>query len=139
MVNDSAEDLRDAVTALMPLTGTLGIRAVEVGAAQTVLTLDWRADLCTAGGALHGGTIMALADCAGGACAYAGLVTSAPGARTSTIESGTHFFAAVTGGTLTATARPLHSGRSTVVVQTEVRRDDGKLVAVTTQTQAVLR
>jgi uncharacterized protein (TIGR00369 family) len=103
-----------------------------------VMVLPWQASLCTAGGVLHGGALMALADSAGAACAFAGLSVSAPGARTSTIESSTHFFAAVRGGTVTATARPVHSGRSTIVVRTELRDDSGKVVAETTQTQAVL-
>lgn len=129
-------ELSKVITEAMPLAVTLGVQVKEVTAEQAVLQLGWRPDLCTAGGILHGGTLMALADSAGAACAFAGLPE---GARTSTIESSTHFFAAVRAGTVTATARPLHSGRSTIVVQTELRDESGKLVAVTTQTQAVLR
>ena len=128
-------DLIRVVTEAMPLAATLGVQAHTVTAEQAVLSLDWRDDLCTGGGILHGGALMALADCAGAACAFAGLPA---GARTSTIESSTHFFAAVRGGTVTATARPLHSGRSTIVVQTELRDGTGRLVGLTNQTQAVL-
>ncbi len=119
----------------MPLAATMGIEVKTVSAGETVLSLDWRAELCTTGGILHGGVLMTLADTAGAACAFAGLPE---GARTSTVESSTHFFAAVRGGTVTATARPLHSGRSTTVVQTELRDDTGRLVGLTNQTQAVL-
>ena len=135
MLRRVEETLRQLVAEEIPLTSTLGIEVDTVSAEQTVLRLKWRPELCTAGGILHGGTLMALADTAGAACAFAGFPK---GAQTSTIESSTHFFAAVRGGTVTATAKPLHSGRSTIAVQTELRDDTGKLVAITTQTQAVL-
>jgi uncharacterized protein (TIGR00369 family) len=98
--------------------------------------MDWREDRCTAGGVLHGGALMTLADSLGGICAFLNLPE---GAGTSTIESKTNFLRAVKGGTARATARPLHVGRQTIVVQTEVRDDAGRLVAFVTQTQAVLR
>ena len=130
-----SDELIRLVSEGMPLAATLGIRAKTVAAEETVLTVEWRPELCTAGGVLHGGVLMALADTAGAACAFAGLPE---GARTSTVESGTHFFAPVRAGAVTATARPLHSGRSTIVVQTELRDDTGRLVGLTNQTQAVL-
>jgi 1,4-dihydroxy-2-naphthoyl-CoA hydrolase len=130
-----SDDLIRVVSEAMPLATALGIQAKTVAAEEAVLTMDWRPELCTAGGVLHGGALMTLADCAGAVCAFAGLPE---GARTSTIESSTHFFAAVRGGTVTATSRPLHSGRSTIAVQTELRDESGKLVGLTTQTQAVL-
>ena len=78
---------------------------------------------------------MALADSAGAVCAYLNLPEGATG--TSTIQSATNFLGAVREGTAEATATPVHTGRSTIVVATEVRVD-GRLVAVTTQTQSVL-
>ena len=81
---------------------------------------------------------MATADAAGGACAFLNLPDGAIG--TSTIESKTNFLGAVReGSTLTATATPLHVGRTTIVIETELRVDTGKLVGKTTQTQTVLR
>jgi uncharacterized protein (TIGR00369 family) len=133
-----SDELIRVVSEAVPLAAAWGVQAHTVAAEQTVLSLDWRADLCTVGGILHGGALMALADCAGAACAFAGLARTSPGARTSTIESSTHFFAAVRSGKVTATARPMHSGRSTIVVQTELRDDTGRLVGLTNQTQAVL-
>ena len=121
----------------MPLAATLGMRADEYTAQQVVLSLDWRPELCTAGGILHGGVVMALADSAGGACAYLNLPPGAAG--TSTIESKTNFLGAVRGGVLTATATPLHRGGTTIVVETVVRDSADKPVAKTTQTQLVLR
>lgn len=120
----------------MPLCDTLGMRVSEMSPQQVVMELDWAPELCTANGLLHGGTIMALADASGGACAFANLPDGASG--TSTIESKTNFLGGVTGGALVATSRPLHVGGSTIVIETELRSGE-KLVAKTTQTQTVLR
>jgi 1,4-dihydroxy-2-naphthoyl-CoA hydrolase len=122
---------------LVPLSATLGIRLSEARSDAVRLELDWRAELCTAGGVLHGGALMSLADTAGAVCAFLNLPTDAEG--TTTIESKTNLLAAVRGGTVTATATPLHVGSSQIVVETELRRDDDRLVAKTIQTQAVLR
>lgn len=130
-------DLTALLHSSMPLCATLGAEAVEMSPDRCVLTLEWREELCTTGGVLHGGALMALADSAGAALAFANLPEGATG--TSTIDSTTNLLAAVRDGTVTATARPLHAGSSTIVVETEVRRADGRLAAKTTQTQIVLR
>lgn len=128
----NTEDLHDA----MPLCQLLGMRMTTAERDAVVVELDWSASLCTTAGLLHGGAVMALADSAGAVCAFLNLPD---GATTSTIESKTNFLGAVKDGTITATARPLHVGSSTIVVETEVRRVDGRLVGKVTQTQAVLR
>lgn len=121
----------------MPLAATLGIRTDEYSPERVVMSLDWAPSLCTAGGILHGGVVMAVADSAGAACAFLNLPADATG--TSTIESKTNFLGAVRGGSVTATATPLHRGGTTIVVETSVRDSAGKLVAKVTQTQLVLR
>ncbi|MFT3853772.1 MAG: PaaI family thioesterase [Ilumatobacteraceae bacterium] len=130
-------DLNDRIHEVMPLCKTLGITTTrwEVGGVE--MQLAWDESLCTSASLMHGGAVMALADSAGGACAAANLPEGATG--TSTIESKTNFLGAVKDGVITATARPLHVGSTTIVIETEVRRADGRLVAKTTQTQAVLR
>lgn len=132
-----SDELTATLNGMMPLGTLLGITAHRMDPDETVLSMPWRADLCTTGGLLHGGAIMALADSAGGACAFANLPEDAVG--TSTIESKTNFLGGVREGTVTATARPLHVGSTTIVVETELRRDDDRLVAKVTQTQTVLR
>ena len=82
---------------------------------------------------MHGGVLMALADNAGGVCAFLNLPEGATG--TATIESKTNFLRAVRSGAVTATTRPLHKGRTMIVLETELARDDGKLAAKVTQTQ----
>jgi uncharacterized protein (TIGR00369 family) len=126
------------VHSTMPLCATLGITASAFAADRVVLHLAWAAGLCTSGGLLHGGALMVLADSAGAASAFLNLPEGATG--TSTIESKTNFLGGVReGSSVTATAVPLHRGGTTIVVETELRTDDGRLVAKTTQTQAVLR
>ena len=128
----------ETVQSLMPLCATMGVTASVFDGERVVLHVDWQPALCTGGGVLHGGVLMALADSAGAAAAFLNLPEGAAG--TSTIESKTNFLGAVReGATVTATATLLHRGSTTIVVETELRTGDGKLVAKTTQTQAVLR
>jgi uncharacterized protein (TIGR00369 family) len=114
------------------LMSHLGMRFVEVGPDRVVAELDVRAELATIGGAVHGGTLMALADTAGAAG------TASMGLRTATLESKTNFFAAATAGKLRAEATALHKGRRTHVWQTRVTDDGGRLLALTIQTQMIL-
>jgi uncharacterized protein (TIGR00369 family) len=113
----------------------LGVRFVEAGPERVVAELEVSARLCTVGGALHGGALMALADTVGGTAA---LLNLPPGAATATIESKTNFFAAGRAGVVRAEATPLHRGRRTSVWQTRVTDASGKLLSLTIQTQAVL-
>lgn len=119
----------------MPFAAELGLTIDAGGAEQVVGRTTWQGDRCTVGGALHGGYLMALADSVGAMCAASNLPE---GAGTSTIESKTNFLRGVTGGDITITSTPLHVGRTTIVIVTDITRDDGKLVSRTTQTQAVL-
>jgi uncharacterized protein (TIGR00369 family) len=134
-VPDAPDDA--ALRRMMPLAETLGIHFDAVGPGAVTAALDWDPALCTAGGVLHGGVLTALADSAAGVCAYLNLP---PGASTSTIELKVNFLAAVRGGRVTATARPVHVGRTSIVLQTDVLADAGgsRRVALVTQTQAVL-
>jgi uncharacterized protein (TIGR00369 family) len=127
-------EISEVVNAQMPLGGTLGLRTFG-GADEVDATLEWAPELCTAGGALHGGVLMSLADTAGAVCAFLNLP---PGTRTVTIESKTNFLGAIREGTVTARSRPLHVGKTTIVVETDVLDSSGRLVARTMQTQAVL-
>ena len=129
-------DLTAQVAAAAPFTTKLGMEFVEASPDEVRAQLAWSEELCTAGGALHGGALMGLADNVGGFLAFLNLPDGANG--TATIESKTNFFAAVRSGRVHAVARPLHKGRRTIVVDTELFDDDGKLVARVTQTQAVL-
>jgi uncharacterized protein (TIGR00369 family) len=123
MTPDQATDL---VRSSMPLCDTLDIRAVAAGPAEVRLEIDHAPGLCTAGGVLHGGVVMALADSAGATCAYLNLPEGASG--TTTLESKTNFLGAVRDGTAT-----------TIVIETLVTDAAARPVAKVTQTQMVLR
>lgn len=115
---------------------TLGIRFLEATPQCIRAEMTVRREMCTMPGILHGGAIMAFADTLG---AYGTSLNLPAGAGTTTVESKTNFFAAGLEGTkITATCTPLHLGKRTHVWQTQVRREDGKLVAQITQTQIVL-
>jgi 1,4-dihydroxy-2-naphthoyl-CoA hydrolase len=118
-------ELRDA----MPLAAKLGIEIEEATPARVRGCLVW------AGGIMHGGALMALADSLGGICAFLNL---SEGARTATISSSTNMFRAVTDRHVMAEAAILHAGRSVIVVQTNIYDPDQRLVAQVTQTQAVI-
>jgi uncharacterized protein (TIGR00369 family) len=97
--------------------------------------MEWSGATTTAGGGMHGGALMSLADTVGGTVAFLNLPE---GAATSTISSSTVFLRAVRTGSVTATGRLVHKGRTTIVAETELSDDEGRPVARTTQTQAVL-
>ncbi len=130
MIDDSVELL-----AAMPYAAGLGIELQTAGKEEVRGRLQWKPEYCTAGGVLHGGALMAFGDTLGALCAYLNLP---PGASTATIESKTNFFRAVREGYAEATSRPLHVGRTTIVVQTDINDAAGRRVAQVTQTQAVI-
>jgi uncharacterized protein (TIGR00369 family) len=129
----------DAATLAAHFTGTLvdlmGIRFVEATPDRVVAELDYREAVTTVGGAVHGGALMALADTIGAAATALNLP---PGASTTTLESKTNFLAAARSGTLRAEATPLHRGKRTMVWQTRVTGEGGRLLSLTIQTQMVL-
>jgi len=113
----------------------LGIRFIEVSRERVVAELAYREALTTVGGSLHGGAVMALADTVGAAATALNLPS---GAGTTTIESKTNFLAAARAGTVRAEATPLHRGKRTMVWQTRITDETGRLLALTIQTQMVL-
>jgi uncharacterized protein (TIGR00369 family) len=128
-----AADL-DALVALMPFAGHLGIVLDEATADRVVARLAWAPNLCTAAGIMHGGVLMSLADTAGALVTYLGLPE---GATTATITSTTAMFRPVSAGSVRAVAVPLHRGRTTVTAQTTLHDFENRLIAQTTQIQAV--
>jgi uncharacterized protein (TIGR00369 family) len=122
----------------MPFAESVGVTLDAATKDEVRGRLDWAADRCTVGGALHGAALMTLADSLGAVCAFLNLPEGA--ASTSTIESKTNFFRGVreADGPVTGSATPLHAGRTTIVVQTDVRDAQGRRVALVTQTQAVI-
>ena len=129
-------DLTATARASMPFADVLGLDVVAATPDEVRAQISWEERLCTAGGILHGGALMSLADAAGAYCAFLNLPEGSTG--TATIESKTNFFRAVRDGHVVATSRPLHRGRTTIVIETDLYDSNGKHVARVTQTQAVL-
>ncbi len=121
---------------LMPLAAHLGMELVAASPEGAVVRMPHAPELCTAGGQLHGGALMALADSAGAVAAFLNLPEAA---TTSTTSSSTVFLRGVSAGAVTAAARPIHVGRRTIAVVVEIADDDGRPVAQIMQSQAVLR
>lgn len=126
----------EQLVASMPFAVTAGVQLDRTEPEVVVGHLDWSPDNCTTGGVMHGGALMTLADSTGAICAFLNLP---PGAITTTIESKTNFLRGIREGDVaTATSEPLHVGRTTIVVRTEIRDGRDKLVAHVVQTQAVV-
>lgn len=130
----SAAAIQQVIATQFP--GLLGVELLEAGPERVVGRLPVRPEICTVGGILHGGAIMGFADTLG---AVGTFMNQGPHSRTTTIESSTKFLAsAPTGSVLTGEAVALHKGRTTMVWQTTIRRDDGRLCAVVSQTQLMM-
>ena len=130
-------DLASLNALLAPLLpGLMGVELKEVSPECVRAEMSVRPDLCTTGGTLHGGAIMAFADTLGAVGTFMNLPE---GARTTTIESSTKFVrGAKAGSTVVGESTAFHRGRTTMVWQTLVKTHDGKLCAVVTQTQLVI-
>ncbi len=119
-----------------PFLKLMGVTVIRRAAERSEASLVNRDDLCNRRDVMHGGAIMALADIMGGMTASASLT---PGQATATIESKTNFLAPIPkGDTVHAVCTPIHSGRTTIVLQTNIARGDGRLAAMVIQTQIVL-
>ena len=119
-----------------PFADFMGIKITHVSKDKVTAEMHVREDHNNRNGTMHGGAVMALADNLGGTATVANLP---PGGRTATIESKTNFFSAIPiGDTAHAECTPLHRGRSTMVWQTRITRNDGKLCALVIQTQIVI-
>jgi 1,4-dihydroxy-2-naphthoyl-CoA hydrolase len=134
-VPETADPSPAGLLATMPYAVTLGMTLDEATPQLVRGSLPWSPERCTTSGVMHGGALMSLADTVGAVCAFLNLPA---GAGTATVQSATNFFRGVRDGTLHATARPLHVGRSFIVVRTDLTDDQDRPVGQTTQTQAVL-
>ncbi|TMD09995.1 MAG: PaaI family thioesterase [Chloroflexi bacterium] len=119
----------------MPFADLVGVSILSATPEEVRGRLDWSPERCTSLGLMHGAALMALADSVGAVCAFLNLPE---GAGTATIESKTNFFRAVREGHVDSVSKPLHIGRTTIVVQTDIFDAAGRRVAQVTQTQAVL-
>jgi 1,4-dihydroxy-2-naphthoyl-CoA hydrolase len=136
-MTDVDETQTELMRQTVPFAAALGIEVIRSRPEEVRARVAWQPDRCTTAGVLHGGVIMSLADTTGATCAFQNLPEGATG--TTTIESKTNFLRAVRAGYAEAVSRPLHAGRTVVVIETDVTDADGRPVAKVLQTQAVLR
>ena len=130
----TAASIQEQLNPLFP--GLMGVQLIEVTPERVVASMEVRSDLCTTGNVLHGGAIMAFADTLG---AVGTLVNLPKDAHTTTIESKTNFLRAAPEGTrIIGECTAFHRGRTTMVWQTQIKTDTGKLCAVIIQTQLVI-
>lgn len=123
------------LVASMPFALATGVELLSADPGEVHGRLEWSPRVCTVGGSIHGGALMTLADSVGAICAFLNLPE---GAATSTIESKSNFFRGLSRGYANCVSRPLHIGRSTVVIETDIRDDQDRRLSLTIQTQAVL-
>jgi len=124
------------LVAIMPFATLCGIEVERADPEEVVGGMEWKPERCTAGGILHGGALMTLADSIGALCAF---LQMPPGATTATIESKTNFFRPLSKGRARAVSHPLHVGSRIVVVQTDIFDGENRRVAQVTQSQAVIQ
>jgi len=129
-------DIGKRIVGNQPFPTLMGVEIVSAEPQLVRARLVVRPDLCTAGNIMHGGAIMAFADTLG---AIGAVLNMPREANTTTLESKTNFIGAAREGTIvTAECTPVHVGKRTSVWQTRIAREDGKLVAIVTQTQMIL-
>jgi 1,4-dihydroxy-2-naphthoyl-CoA hydrolase len=136
-VTEVDREQTESMRTTVPFAAALGVEVITNRPDEVRARVEWQPERCTTAGVLHGGVIMSLADTTGATCAFQNLLDDATG--TTTIESKTNFLRAVRDGYAEAVSRPLHAGRTVVVVETDVTDANGRPVAKVLQTQAVLR
>ncbi|MGW3913280.1 PaaI family thioesterase [Streptomyces sp. NPDC005070] len=124
----------DDIYAMAPYARTLGVRFTTLSAEGVDAELDFVPELSTAGGGLHGGALMGLADVASAVCAA---LNGPAGAVPATTTSTTHFLRPVREGAAYAKARVLRVGRDTAVVECDIEDDGHRLCTRVTQTVSI--
>ena len=136
-MNRDVAALQSLIAPLFP--GLMGLQLTEVGPERVVATMQVRPDLCTSGGILHGGAVMAFADTLGAIGTLVNLQQLGKDKGTTTVNSSTQFIGtAKVGTTVTGESTAFHRGKTTMVWQTLIKNEAGKLCAMVTQTQLVL-
>lgn len=136
-INHKEFEVSTNLAETMPFSKLMGVQISEANKEAVKGELTVRDNLCTMGGIMHGGAVMAFADALGAVGAFLTLPDGANG--TTTIESKTNFLgAAKAGSVVKGAAKPVKVGSRVSVWQCEIQTEDGKPVALVTQTQMVL-
>ncbi len=119
-----------------------GTRFLEVSRERAVAELAFRPDLSQLTGLFHGGVILSLADETATACSLAATMPDGvwdPAKFPLTIQLSANLIRNTNAGKLIAEAVPVHTGRTSMVVQTTVRDEQERIIAIVTATLLVLQ
>ena len=118
------------------LPGLIGIEWEEVRSGYARASIRLERKHFAPNGFVHAGTLVTLAD---SACGYGCMMSRPEGAVSfTTIELKTNFMGAAREGRVSAEAKLAHGGRTTQVWDAEVRREDGRTVALFRCTQLLI-
>jgi uncharacterized protein (TIGR00369 family) len=131
----STDDKSTQLAAAMPFALHVGVVVNSASKESVTGHLDWAPERCTAGGIMHGGALMTLADSLGAIAAFLYLPA---GATTATVSSNTVMMRASGKGRVSGVASVINAGRRFITVRVELSDDAGKPISSTTQVQAVL-
>ena len=118
-----------------PFAELLGFEPVEHEPGRVLLKLPFSQKLLQSLGRVHGGAIFSLADHASGWAAYSTLQENE---RCATLEMKINYIAALRNEDCLADARVIHRGRTSIVIETDIKTSQGRLVAKTLATFIVL-
>lgn len=119
-----------------PFGQLLGFQPLRAEAGHVAVQLPHSPNHLQTHGRIHGGALFALADHASG---WAVHTTLAAGEQCATLEMKINYIGALRDEDCVAEARVIHKGRTSVVVEAEIRSAAGRLVAKTLATFIVLR
>jgi len=119
-----------------PFAELLGFEPVEQEPGRVLLRLPFSETLLQSLGRVHGGAIFSLADHASGWAAYS---TLEPDERCATLEMKINYIAALHNETCLADSRVIHRGRTSIVIETDIKTEAGRLIAKTLATFIVLK
>ena len=135
-LRDYLEAMRRGEAPPPPVSQLLGLRLVSIDEGEAVFEMEVKPEYANPMGTLQGGVICALADAAMG-IAYASRL--ADDETFTTLELKTNYLRQVTEGTLVATGRVVHAGRTIGLTTCEVVDGDGRKIAHATSTCMTLR
>jgi 1,4-dihydroxy-2-naphthoyl-CoA hydrolase len=131
----SDNDTLAQLTAAMPFALHVGLVLDHASKESVKGHLDWAPERCTAGGIMHGGALMTLADTLGAVAAFLHLPE---GASTATVSSSTVMMRPGGKGGVRGVATVINAGRRFITIRVDLSDEAGKPISTTTQTQAVL-
>ena len=118
------------------LVNTLEIKILEASGDKVVATMPVQPKVHQPFGLLHGGASVALAETVASIGAF--LSVAEQGMTAVGLEINANHLRGVRDGIVTATATPIHKGRTTQVWNIEIKTEEGKMVCISRCTLAII-